>query len=333
MPKIFLIFSIVTISFFIFPVFADTEDLKETIPNYTTYHTPQFSITVPSGLIYNYDEENKRSSWDSDNVFIEILSHFPDGVIEDRDEHLDMMIKSNRDTCESKTMEKDGFQCSYELFDSYKTVLNGNPVLIVYNQYNYKESIDSPYDDSFSKCYDDTVIATNGVWILQGCTVITNKQAAQPFMGLGEVMVDNLLREAMNTFDPFDKFSLPISKLIETYGISVSPFVDPSQSPQYYVDRYNNEPNYRAWFDKNYPDMTIYAAVGYPNQIVNEFSSKKIPQVEENYPIKEDVNLKTKQKIPEWVKEVFTFYSNGQIGDDELIQAIQFLIKEGIIKV
>ncbi len=39
-------------------------------------------------------------------------------------------------------------------------------------------------------------------------------------------------------------------------------FVDPQKDPQSYVDRYNNEPNYKEWFDRNFPDYTIYEAVG-----------------------------------------------------------------------
>ena len=40
-------------------------------------------------------------------------------------------------------------------------------------------------------------------------------------------------------------------------------FVDPTQDPQYYVDRYNNEPTYKDWFDENYPEYdSIYQAVG-----------------------------------------------------------------------
>ena len=41
-------------------------------------------------------------------------------------------------------------------------------------------------------------------------------------------------------------------------------FVDPNKDPQHYVDRYKNEITYREWFDKNYPDITIYKAVGLP---------------------------------------------------------------------
>ena len=39
-------------------------------------------------------------------------------------------------------------------------------------------------------------------------------------------------------------------------------FVDPNQDPQYYIDRYNNEATYKDWFDENFPDQTIYEAVG-----------------------------------------------------------------------
>jgi len=42
-----------------------------------------------------------------------------------------------------------------------------------------------------------------------------------------------------------------------------APFVDASKDPQSYVDRYNNEPSYKKWFDDNYPQYSsIYQAVG-----------------------------------------------------------------------
>ena len=37
--------------------------------------------------------------------------------------------------------------------------------------------------------------------------------------------------------------------------------------------------------------------------------------------------------IPEWVKNIFKFYVENKISEDELIQALQFLIKQGILKV
>ncbi len=57
----------------------------------------------------------------------------------------------------------------------------------------------------------------------------------------------------------------------------LAPFVDPMKDPQSYIDRYNNELSYKEWFDENYPDYTIYEAVGF-----DEFV---------NYPVKMDIIL------------------------------------------
>ena len=42
---------------------------------------------------------------------------------------------------------------------------------------------------------------------------------------------------------------------------------------------------------------------------------------------------KSSSRIPEWVTNIFRFYVEGKISEDELIGALQFLIKEGILKV
>ena len=39
----------------------------------------------------------------------------------------------------------------------------------------------------------------------------------------------------------------------------------------------------------------------------------------------------SENKIPEWVKNIFTWYSQGQISEDEVLNAIKFLVNEGII--
>ena len=45
--------------------------------------------------------------------------------------------------------------------------------------------------------------------------------------------------------------------------VTLAVFVDPAADPQSYVDRYNNDPAYKAWFDKNFPEFdSIYDAVG-----------------------------------------------------------------------
>lgn len=47
----------------------------------------------------------------------------------------------------------------------------------------------------------------------------------------------------------------------------IADFVDLSKDPQYYLDRYYNEPRYKSWFDRNYPNLTIEEAVGYNPQL------------------------------------------------------------------
>ena len=60
---------------------------------------------------------------------------------------------------------------------------------------------------------------------------------------------------------PVEEIPQPVEEIPESLGIAS--FVDPNQDPQSYVDRYNNEPTYKEWFDDNYPEYTsIYQAVG-----------------------------------------------------------------------
>jgi len=49
----------------------------------------------------------------------------------------------------------------------------------------------------------------------------------------------------------------------ESKELGIASFVDQSKDPQSYVDRYNNEPAYKKWFDENFPEYdSIYEAVG-----------------------------------------------------------------------
>jgi len=49
----------------------------------------------------------------------------------------------------------------------------------------------------------------------------------------------------------------------ESEELGIASFVDKTKDPQHYVDRYNNEPSYKKWFDENYPQYdSIEQAVG-----------------------------------------------------------------------
>ena len=50
---------------------------------------------------------------------------------------------------------------------------------------------------------------------------------------------------------------------VEPVKSTMASFVDESKDPQHYIDRYNNEPTYKEWFDENYSQYSsIYEAVG-----------------------------------------------------------------------
>jgi len=51
-------------------------------------------------------------------------------------------------------------------------------------------------------------------------------------------------------------------------------FVDPDKDPYSYLKRYIIEENYKAWFERNYPDNTIYGAVGLNEWDYNEMKKK-----------------------------------------------------------
>lgn len=42
----------------------------------------------------------------------------------------------------------------------------------------------------------------------------------------------------------------------------ILPFVDPEKGYRHYIKRYLTEPEYKSWFDRNYPDKTIYEGIG-----------------------------------------------------------------------
>ena len=59
------------------------------------------------------------------------------------------------------------------------------------------------------------------------------------------------------------KVELVVEPKVELVKSTMASFVDESKDPQHYIDRYNNEPTYKEWFDENYSQYSsIYEAVG-----------------------------------------------------------------------
>jgi plastocyanin len=64
---------------------------------------------------------------------------------------------------------------------------------------------------------------------------------------------------------------------------NIAGFVDTSKDPQHYIDRYNNEPSYKEWFDENYPQYSsIYEAVG-----IEKLIEESTPKMTDKYDVAE----------------------------------------------
>jgi len=82
-------------------------------------------------------------------------------------------------------------------------------------------------------------------------------------------------------------------------GKKIEDFVDPDKDPHSYLRRYLLEEKYKDWFDRNYPDQTIYEAVGLNEWDYNEMKKKLSPDqaVEETSKTEPEPELESEAKI------------------------------------
>lgn len=78
----------------------------------------------------------------------------------------------------------------------------------------------------------------------------------------------------------------------------------------------------------SYSNTSIGALTFTVNQI--SASNNPSPINSQNSPLPTP-SITTATKIPSWVKNIFIFYGQGRISDDDLIGAIQYLVQQGII--
>ena len=98
-----------------------------------------------------------------------------------------------------------------------------------------------------------------------------SKKSNKKFVGIGIGIVAILIIAGgaalvNNDADLFEKTEIVERASCDNEIILVSTtkipnFPDPEKDLQYYLDRYNNEPNYKDWFDRNFPDQTIQSVV------------------------------------------------------------------------
>ena len=122
-------------------------------------------------------------------------------------------------------------------------------------------------------------------------------------------------------------------KIVEEIDLNVKKtlnFVDPKKDPHEYLKRYLKEPKYKDWFNRNYPNYTIYDAVGLS---ISDYLSMKRELFPESETINEEesnmkeksvnINFKptttheTKTSFDEFIDER-TLLSHNAFGDKEM---------------
>ncbi|AJW70632.1 hypothetical protein [Nitrosopumilus adriaticus] len=120
------------------------------------------------------------------------------------------------------------------------------------------------------------------------------------------------------------------------------------KSPQYYIDRYYTEPEYKSWFDSQFPLYSIDDVVGYRTTTIENFPSfDKSPQyyidryyTEPEYKSWFDSQFLDKTiydvlgfstDIPDWIKTHAKNWATGDISDSEFMSGLDFMIENKII--
>ena len=89
---------------------------------------------------------------------------------------------------------------------------------------------------------------------------------------VNETVLEPVVKVAEDTIEIESTIEKKQKELTDTKS-QIADFVDPSKKPEYYLDRYYNEPIYQSWFDNNYPNLTIEEAVGYINPTKTEIQT------------------------------------------------------------
>ena len=74
-------------------------------------------------------------------------------------------------------------------------------------------------------------------------------------------------------------------------------FIDVKKGPEYYFKRYIFEPGYKQWFEKNYPEYTIYEAVGLTELEYAKIISKIKPEPEPDPKSTDDTDVIEVQEL------------------------------------
>ena len=142
------------------------------------------------------------------------------------------------------------------------------------------------------------------------------------------------------------------SSTFTTLKLQIPNFPSLDKSPQYYIDRYNNESSYKSWFDSQFPDASIYNILGYGDLVTmpdwirsnagwwatgtitdSTFITGIEFMIENNIIMISNIPSESisTDEIPDWVRNNALWWSQDLISDDEFVNSLKFLIQEKVI--
>ena len=116
--------------------------------------------------------------------------------------------------------------------------------------------------------------------------------------------IEPTISETISENQPSSITEKPVSSF-STLKFQIPNFPALDKSPQYYLDRYNNEQSYKSWFDSQFPNSSIYNVLGYEDPV----------------------------SVPDWIRNNAEWWATGQINDSAFVSGIEFLLENNIIMV
>ncbi|QLH02687.1 hypothetical protein C5F47_03515 [Nitrosopumilus cobalaminigenes] len=143
----------------------------------------------------------------------------------------------------------------------------------------------------------------------------------------------------------------PVSTF-STLKLSIPNFPALDKSPQYYIDRYNDESSYKSWFDSQFPNDSIADVVGYQLTHIDNFPAlDKSPQYyidryndessykswfDSQFPNDSIYNVlgyEDPVSVPSWIRNNAEWWATGKINDSAFVSGIEFMLEHNIIMV
>jgi len=138
--------------------------------------------------------------------------------------------------------------------------------------------------------------------------------------------------------------------------LQIPNFPSLDKSPQYYIDRYINDDDYKSWFDSQFSTNSIDDVVGYKSTILDGFPSlEKSPQYyldkynnvdgknpnykswfDSSFPDTSIYNIlgyENPVSIPNWIKIDAELWAIGDIDNSDFTTGIEFMLENNIIMI